>query len=51
MINSDGKTIFFTKEKDCIPKKQELDAQYKAGYKFKLDGKAISKKKIEELLK
>ena len=51
VINDKGKTVYYTcKEKD-IPNKEYLNSMSDAGYKFKIDGKVASKKKVEELRK
>ena len=43
--------VFTTKHKDCLPTRKEWLMMKQAGYKFKIDGVIVSKKKIEELLK
>ena len=35
----------------CIPDNEQIVAMTKAGYKFKLQGKFATKKKIEEFIK
>lgn len=35
----------------CIPDDRQLTALSKAGYKFKINGKSVSKKKVEEFIK
>lgn len=42
----DGKGKMFTEHISCIPKKDELTAMQKAGYKFKLDGRAATASQI-----
>lgn len=49
VINPDGETVFNTESKKCIPTKSQIESMAKAGYKFKLDGKAISKKKLDDM--
>lgn len=49
VINPDGETVFNTESKKCIPTKSQIESMAKAGYKFKLDGKSISKKKLEDM--
>ena len=41
---------YWCKSKKCLPKIAEIAAMTKAGYKFKIDGKIASKKKVEELI-
>lgn len=48
VVNSGGETVMQTEYTGCIPDQTVLDAMYKSGYRFKLDGKAASKKKVEE---
>lgn len=49
-IIKDSTTIFRTPDISCIPDKNQLDKMAKAGYKFKIDGKAVTKKKLEDIL-
>ena len=51
MINKDGKSVMSTEHISCFPTKEQLSSMVKAGYKFKIDGKPVTKKKIEELKK
>lgn len=51
IFNESGTILFNTEYKECIPNSTELSAMTKARCKFKIDGKIVSKKKIEELLK
>lgn len=46
-----GEIIFVTEQISCIPPKRQIEIMTKAGYKFKIDGKIITKKRIEEILK
>lgn len=50
VVNADGNILFSTKYKECIPSKSEIDTLIKAGYKIKINGKAVTKKKMIELL-
>ena len=50
VVNADGKVLFSTKYKECIPLKSEIDTLIKAGYKIKINEKAVTKKKMIELL-
>lgn len=49
VINKDGRTVMRTEFPSCIPDKEQIDSMIKAGYKFKNEGKVISKTQIEEL--
>lgn len=51
VFNDKGKRLFFTYEKSCIPPKEQLKAIIKDGYKIKVNGATITKKKLDELLK
>lgn len=51
IINEKNKTVFNTPQKECIPSKQTINTMLKIGYKFKIDGKTLTKKQINELLK
>ena len=50
VIGMDGKTVFQTEYRECIPAKHQIDDMSKSGYKFKIDGKNVTKKKLLELL-
>lgn len=49
VVNDKNKTMYYTNEIKEIPSKEYLDSMSNAGYKFKIDGKIASKKKVEEL--
>lgn len=51
VINQNNDTVMTTSYVGCIPTDKELSSMYKAGYKFKLNGKAISLKKVLEIKK
>ena len=51
VINDKNKTVMSTDSPSCIPDKGTLDSISKAGYKFKLDGKITTIKKLNEQLK
>ena len=51
VINDKNKTVMSTVNLSCIPNKKILDSMLMAGYKFKLDGKLITAKKLNEILK
>ena len=43
-----GKRVFHTHDEGCIPTKQQLTSMMQNGYKFKLDGKRITKNQLAE---
>lgn len=49
VINSGGETVMQTEYVECIPDQAILDAMYKSGYRFKLNGKVATKKKVEDV--
>lgn len=51
VISDKNKTVSYTFKIGDIPPKEYLNSMANAGYKFKMDGKIVSKKKIEELIK
>lgn len=51
VLNSKQKVVMHTTDISCIPSKDTLNAMLNAGYKFKLDDKAITIKKLNEQLK
>ena len=51
VIDIKGDTVFNTIQKSCIPDKVQIESMSSARYKFKIDGKTISKKKLLEQLK
>lgn len=51
VINDKNKTVMRTPSPHCIPDKDILTLMSKAGYKFKLDGRIITIKKLNEMLK
>lgn len=51
VINDKGKTVMNTNDLSCIPNKKQLLEMSMSGYKFKIDGKVISKNKIIEIIK
>lgn len=42
---------YWCKTKGCLPKSSEITSMAKAGYRFKLDGKAISKTALLNYIK
>ena len=51
VVDDKNKTVYFTHTISGIPQKEHLSAMSNAGYKFKIDGRVVSKKRIEEMLK
>lgn len=51
VVNDKNKTVMSTESMACIPDKDILNSISKAGYKFKLNGKLITIKKLIEKLK
>jgi hypothetical protein len=51
-IIKEGKVYMWTEERSCIPDIEELTAMSKARipYKFRLNGKAITLKKLKEFM-
>lgn len=39
-----------TEYEELMPSKQQCEHMFKAGYKFRLDGRIITKKKLDEYL-
>lgn len=46
-----GRRLFYTTSEECLPPKEQINSMSKAGYKFKLDNKTVTIKKIKEQLK
>ena len=51
VINDKNKTVMHTFDTSCIPDKDTLKSMSAKGYKFKLDGRTITVKKLNEQLK
>ena len=51
VINSESTTLMQTTTWLCIPDKPTLTSMAKAGYRFKLDGRIITPKKLDEKMK
>lgn len=49
IINQEDKTVMQTGYVECIPDKETIDFMIRGRYKFKIDGKIVSKKKIDEI--
>lgn len=45
-----NKTVFQCDKKSCFPTVNEIKSMAASGYKFKLDNKIISKKKLLEFI-
>lgn len=49
VINDKGATVMHTSVESCFPDEDELAMMNRAGYKFKVDGKAVTMKKLKEM--
>ena len=49
VVNDKGVLVMRTEEKSCIPEDNQLLSMFKAGYKFKVDGKLMPIKRIKEI--
>lgn len=49
VINDKGVLVMRTEQKSCIPDDNQLLSMSKAGYKFKVDGKLTSIKRVKEI--
>lgn len=50
VISPFGKTVASTEYEERVPNRSQVDAMLKAGYKFKLNGKHINRKELNEFL-
>ncbi len=50
IFNDNGVILFNTEYIECIPHYKELSSMSKMRYKFKINGKIVSIKKINEIL-
>lgn len=50
IFNEKNVRVFVTCSEECIPEKRYIDSMLSVGYKFKMDGKILTKKAINELL-
>lgn len=51
VLNDKGITVMQTETKSCIPSEDELAVMNKAGYKFRIDGKNITIRKLIDAIK
>ena len=51
VVNDKNKVVMNTTSPGCIPSKDALSLMSKAGYKFKLNGKVVTIRKLYETLK
>ncbi len=51
VFNDKGERRHFTYHKECIPPKEQLEAMLKDGYKIKVNGTTVTKKKLNEFIK
>lgn len=49
VINNEGVPVMRTEQKICIPDDNLLLSMFKAGYKFKVDGRLTPIKRIKEI--
>lgn len=50
VINPFGKIVSNTEYEERIPDKEQIESMLKAGYKFKLNGKHLSRKELNNFL-
>ena len=50
VLNDKGKTVFQCNQVSCIPTEEEIKSMLNARYKFKIDDKIATKKRISELI-
>lgn len=50
IVNDRGISVMSTVYISCIPEYDQLLSMTQAGYKFRLDGKIISKRRLKELM-
>lgn len=48
VVNKDGQVVMWTDSIDCIPTSDELDVIASSGYRYKIDGKVVSKSRVNE---
>lgn len=51
VVNEKNKVVMQTSHYECIPCKEQVVEMIKIGYKIKLDGKSVSKNKINDIYK
>lgn len=51
VLSGEGRVVFWCQQSECIPNKQEIESVTKSGYKIRIDGKIVTKKKLNELLR
>lgn len=50
VVNNQGETVMYTFHVSCLPTLRQVKSMTKSGYKFKIDGKIVSKSKVEQLI-
>ena len=50
VINPFGKVVSNTEYEERVPDKEQIDSMLKAGYKFKLNGKSLNRKELNNFL-
>ena len=51
VINDKNKVVMHTESMSCIPNREIVESMITSGYKFKVDNKILTKKKIIDLIK
>lgn len=51
VVNDKNKTVMQTTDVGCVPNENTLRSMYKAGYRFKIDDRAVTITKIKEYLR
>lgn len=49
VINDKGVAVMQTGSESCVPNEDELVIMNRAGYRFKVDGKIVTMKKLKEI--
>ena len=49
VVNDKGQVVMTTTFASCIPDKDILKSMSESGYKFRIDGKVVAKKKLLEI--
>lgn len=51
VFNENGRRVFFTHDKSCIPAKEQINDMLKNKYKIKINGGSVTKKKLNESIR
>lgn len=49
IVNDKDSVVMSTNYRSCIPNSDQLSSMVKVGFKFRVDGKIMSKKRVEEM--